>query len=146
MDSRAAKLPRGRSYPLKPSLLAAAVEAAGLSSRVKLMQWDRYDHAFEAVFHPDGSFPGQEGDMFRVRCRAVPSANAARARQVVEAEAIPRFILWALGIERLDEFSTVRREWPKFHFSLEAFAHLGEVDSEGAGPKPQGKRKPAEEP
>lgn len=40
----------------------------------------------------------------------------------MEAQAVPQFIAWAKGIEKLDRFSTVRREKPEFRFSLAQFA------------------------
>lgn len=122
MDSRADKLPKGRSYPLKPSVLINAVEASGLTIPVELTRWDKFDHVFKATFYPSGSRPGREGDFFWVYCRAVSSERAAEARALVEAEAIPQFIEWAKNIEKLDTLSTIRREKPTFEFSLERFA------------------------
>lgn len=126
-QSRTERLPKGRSYPLKPSVLFAAVEAAGLSLPVELTRWDKFDCALEADFYPDRLF-GEE--KFWVRCRAVPSALAAEVRATVEARALPQFIEWAKGIEALDPRSPLRRERQTFAYSLETALFEGHT-----GPK-----------
>ena len=122
MESRSEKLPKGRSYAVRPAALATAIEASGLSLPVELTQWDRFDHAFMADFLPNGWPKQAEHELFWVHCRAVPSRRAAEARAKVEAEVIPQFIKWARAIEGLDTASPVRREKQSFRVSLEDFA------------------------
>ena len=116
MQSRKEKLPRGRSYPLKPSRLASAVEDAGLASPVELTRWDEFDSAFQARFYPDGSWAGIDGEYFWVSCKAVSSDKAEALRVILEREAIPRFVKWAKGIEALDIRSPIRREKQTFTY------------------------------
>jgi hypothetical protein len=115
--SRTERLPKGLSYPLKPSILSAAVAAAGLSLPVEFTRWDEFECALKADFHPARLF-GEE--KFWVRCRAVPSAVAADVRAIVEARAVPRFIEWAKEIEALDLRSPIRRERQTFTYGLDA--------------------------
>jgi hypothetical protein len=122
VKSRSEKLPKGRSYPIKPLLLAAAVENSGISLPVELTQWDRYDHAFHADFLPNGWPKRAEHELIWVHCRAVPSSRAAEARAKIEAEIIPQFIRWAREIDALDARSPIRREKQSFRVSLEEFA------------------------
>ncbi|MBX3561665.1 MAG: hypothetical protein KF780_07600 [Sphingomonas sp.] len=119
MRSRSEKLPKGRSYPLKPSLLEAAVADSGLSLPVELTQWDRFDHAFQADFLPNGWPKRAEHELIWVHCRAVPSERAAESRAKMEQEIIPRFIQWAQDIEAHDLASPVRREKQIFRASLD---------------------------
>ena len=121
MESLTDRLPAGRSYPLRPSVLERALDAAGVTTPVHLLRWDKFDPALKAVFYEEGAWPGAELANFRVTCRAVPSGRAAEARAAVEAEAIPRLVEWARQIEALDDRSTLRREKPTFRFSLERF-------------------------
>ena len=103
-------------------MLAAAVETSGIALPVELTRWDKFDHVFEADFLPNG-WPGQrEHALIWVHCRAVPSHRAAEARDIVEREAIPRFIRWARMIDSLDAASPIRREKQSFRYSLERFA------------------------
>ncbi len=122
MKSRSDKLPQGRTYPIKPSVLAAAVESSGLSLPVELTQWDRFDHGFEADFLPNGWPKQAEHELIWVHCRAVPSSRAAEARAKIEGEIIPQFIRWAQEIDALDTNSPIRREKQSFRVSLEEFA------------------------
>ncbi|HEX8666979.1 MAG TPA: hypothetical protein VF727_01235 [Allosphingosinicella sp.] len=110
MESRTDKLPKGRSYPLKPSALSSAVDAAKLTLPVELTRWDKFGPCFTARFYPDGAWPGKNDEFFWVSCKAVSSDQAAAVRAVIEREAIPQFIEWARSIEALDARSPVRRE------------------------------------
>ncbi|WP_311268743.1 hypothetical protein [Sphingobium sp. WCS2017Hpa-17] len=122
MESRTEKLPKGRSYPLRPSILSAAVEASGILIPVQLTRWDRGDFVFEASFMPNGFVKLAEHELFWVCCRAVPSSGAKEARTVIEQQAIPQFIEWAKSIDKLDATSTVRRESQTFRFPVEGVA------------------------
>lgn len=113
MDSRKDKLPDGRSYPLRPSLLEAAIAEARLQLPVKLTRWDyKRKQTLEATFSPE---PGLATDVgFWVVCGAVPSDQVAVIRECLENEGIPQFIQWAREMEELDERSP-RRSKPQ-HF------------------------------
>ena len=119
MESRKDKLPKGRSYPLKPSVLEAAIADAGLELPISLTRWD-YNKAegFSATFYPEGSFP--EGLRFWVSCGAAPSDRAAEIRDLLETQAIPQFIEWAKEIEGLDVKSPRRREPQRFCWEFPA--------------------------
>jgi len=122
LESRKDKLPKGRSYPLKPSELERAVLASGLELPVEFTRWDKFEPVLQASYYPDGSWSGRSGDFIWVYCKAVDSmsANAINARLV--GEALPSFVKWAKHIEALDARSTVRREKQSFSFPLEETA------------------------
>ena len=117
MESRKEKLPKGRSYPLRPSSLERAIGDAGVELPVKLTRWDyRRKGTFEAVFYPEGSFP--EELCFWVSCGAVPSERVADIRGPLETHCIPKFIRWAKEIEALDPKSPRRREPQRFKWEF----------------------------
>jgi hypothetical protein len=117
MESRKEQLPKGRSYPLKPSLLERAIADARLKLPVRLTRWDyKKNETFEAHFFPQGSWP--EEICFWVSCGAAPSNRAAEIRSLLEAECIPKFIRWAKEIEALDLKSPRRREHHHFEWSF----------------------------
>ena len=116
MKSTTEKLPRGRSYPLKPSKLASAVDEA-LSLPVELTRWDKFDAVLKAQFFPAGEWPGKDGEFFWVSCKAVPSEQAPEVRHILERDAIPQFVEWAKAIEAQDARSPIRREKQTFTFS-----------------------------
>jgi hypothetical protein len=112
-QKRAAK---GRSYPVRPSVLEAAVTDAGITLPVELARIDSSkEAAFTASYSPPGSFP--KGELFVLTCGSVPSERALEVRSALEAEAIPQFVEWAKGIEALDYHSPVRREHQFFKWA-----------------------------
>ena len=116
MESRTEKLPKGRSYPLKPSALAAAIARASLDLPVRLTRWDyKKNETFEATFYPKGSSPRDHEAGFWVACGAVPSDQVAEIRALVEADCLPKFIEWARAIQELDGKSPLW--WQNRHFS-----------------------------
>lgn len=113
MRSWQKKPPKGRSYPVRPSVLEAAIADAGITLPVELARIDSSNEAaFTAGYAPLGSFP--KGELFKLTCRTVPSDRAMKVRAAFEAEAIPLFVEWAKGIEALDRHSPVRREHQHF--------------------------------
>lgn len=116
MQSTTDKLPTGRSYPLKPSKLASAVDDAALELPFELTRWDKFDAVLQARFYPAGEWPGKDGEFFWVSCKAVPSDQASAVRGILERDAIPQLVEWAKGIEALDERSPVRREKQSFTY------------------------------
>jgi hypothetical protein len=116
MRSWQKKPPKGRSYPVRPSVLEAAVADAGITLPVELARIDSSkEAAFTGSYAPRGSFP--KGELFELTCQSVPSERALAVRSALEAEAIPRFIEWAKGIEALDYHSPVRREHQHFKWA-----------------------------
>lgn len=115
MESTTERLAKGRSYPLKPSRLASALDAA-LTLPVELTRWDRYDAALKAGFYPEGGWPGKDGEFFWISCKAVSSSEASAMREVLERDAIPRLVEWAKDIEARDACSPVRREKQTFSY------------------------------
>jgi hypothetical protein len=113
MRSWQKKPPKGRSYPIRPSALEAAIADAGITLPVELARIDSSkEAAFQASYAPRGSFPN--GEVFKIACRSVPSERAMEVRAALEAEAIPLFIEWAKRIEALDAHSPIRREHQHF--------------------------------
>ena len=116
MRSWTKKLPKGRSYPLKPSVLEAAVAEAGIRLPVELARIDSSkEAAFRATYNPSGSFP--KGELFDLSCQSVPSERAVEVRAALEAEVIPQFVEWAKRIEALDTHSPIRREHQHFKWA-----------------------------
>jgi hypothetical protein len=117
MDARKEKLPKGRSYPLKPSSLQKAIGDAHLQLPVRLTRWDyKGEETFEATFYPEGSWP--EELCFWVSCGAAPSERVAEIRDALETECIPRFIQWAKEVEALDARSPRRREHQRYKWDF----------------------------
>ena len=116
MRSWKKKPPKGRSYPVRPSILEAAIAGAGIKLPVELARIDSSNEgAFNASYAPPGSFP--KGELFEVTCQSVPSERALELRSALEAEAIPQFVEWAKGIEALDGHSPIRREHQHFKWT-----------------------------
>lgn len=120
MESQKDKLPKGRSYPLKPSELERAVLESGLQLRVEFTRWDKFEPVLQANYYPDGSWSGRSGDFIWIYCKAVESASANAINARLLSEALPRLLKWAKHIEGLDARSPVRREKQSFSFPLEA--------------------------
>lgn len=112
------KLSKGRCYPLRSSVLEAAIKRAGVKSAVTLFHhngafWDQRP-LFQATFYPPGQMVDNEEELLWVACRTV-SANACElARDYVEQEIIPSLIAWVLRIEALPVDSPIRREKQEF--------------------------------
>lgn len=106
MHSETAKLPKGQSYPLKPSTLEAALTDAGISINVHLIRspGDLFDAHFwppnENVFH----------ERLYVRAGSVRAEHAAKARLKTETVMIPDLVRWIAGILAQDRNSPVRRQ------------------------------------
>lgn len=116
MRSWQKKPPKGRSYPVRPSVLEAAIADAGIMLPVELARIDSSEEAaLTAGYSPPGSFP--KGELFQLTCPSVPSERATAVRVALEAEAIPQFVEWAKGIEALDHHSPVRREHQLFRWA-----------------------------
>ena len=117
MKSRTEKLPKGRSYPLKPSLLESAVADGGLELPVELTRWDyKRNQTLEATFQPEASKWFEVG--FRVTCGAAPSDRMAKIRAALESDGVPKFIRWAKEIGALDVKSPRRRERQYFKWEF----------------------------
>jgi hypothetical protein len=116
MRSWQKKPPKGRSYPVRPSVLEAAITDAGITLPVELARIDSSKEAdFTASYAPPGSFP--KGELFQLTCRSVTSESALEVRSALEAEAIPQFVEWAKRIEALDYHSPFRREHQHFKWA-----------------------------
>ena len=117
MRSWQKKPPKGRSYPVRPSVLEAAIAHAGITLPVELARIGISREAvFSASYAPPGSFP--HGELIELTCRSVPSERALEVRSALEAEAIPQFVEWARRIEALDYHSPIRREHQHFKWAF----------------------------
>lgn len=106
MKSETAKLPKGQSYPLRPSIFEAALEDAGLSIDTHLIRSP--GELFDAHFWPPNENVAYE--RLYVRFGSVPSAELAQARSRVESEALPALLRWIAHILAQARNSPVRRE------------------------------------
>jgi hypothetical protein len=94
MKSETAKLPKGQSYPLKPSRLAEALASAGVSIDVYLIR--RPGAIFDAHFWPVRSNVPYE--RLYVRAGSVPAEQAADAKQKIEATTLPALAKWIASL------------------------------------------------
>jgi hypothetical protein len=106
MQSRTAKLPKGHSYPLKPSALEAALASAGVIIDVHLVRSP--GDLFSAHFWPPNE--NVPYDRLYVQAGSVSREIAAEARHHAEAVMIPRLVQWVTSILAQDGNSPVRRE------------------------------------
>ena len=106
MKSETAKLPKGHSYPLKPSRLDAALADAGISIDTHLIRSP--GKTFSADFWPPN--PNVPYERLNVCIGSVLSEQSAEARRQMEDVVLPRLIKWIAGILARDVKSPVRRE------------------------------------
>jgi hypothetical protein len=106
MISETAKLPRGQSYVLKPSALASALQAAGVTIDTQLVRAPSRI-CIDANFWPPRNLPY---DRLYVTSGTVPREQAAGARLFVEQRALPDLVAWIADIMSRDPASPVRRE------------------------------------
>ena len=93
------------SFVLRSSELGAALDAAGIHTRVSLKHVDA-GVLLDAFFWPPR--PSRPYECFYLRAGAVPSTEAHPVRRHVEAVVIPEFIAWASGILALPMDSPIR--------------------------------------
>ena len=106
MKSETAKLPKGQSYPLRPSTLEAALVSASVEVDTHLIRSP--GNLFDAHFWPPNENVPYE--RLYVRAGSVLAVEAADARAWIETVAIPALIEWISGILSQDPASPLRRE------------------------------------
>jgi hypothetical protein len=106
MKSETAKLPKGQSYPLKPSVLEEALKNAGIDIDTHLIRSP--SKLFDAHFWPSNENVPHE--RLYVRAGPVRIEEAPDARRHIEQVAIPALIDWIRNIIEQDVRSPVRRE------------------------------------
>ena len=105
MHSETSKLPKGQSYPLKPSALEAALAHAGIGIDVHLIRSP--GNLFDAHFWPPND--NVEYERLYVRAGSVPRELAAHAREHAEAVMVPSLVRWIAAILAYDRNSPTRR-------------------------------------
>jgi hypothetical protein len=106
MHSETAKLPKGHSYPLKPSILEAALSGAGIGIDVHLIRSP--GELFDAHYWPPNENVSYE--RLYVRAGSVPTERATEARLCAEAVLVPELVRWIASILAQDVKSPIRRE------------------------------------
>jgi len=106
MKSEKAKLPKGHSYPLRPTALEAALSAAGIAIDTSLIRSP--GNLFDAHFWPPNENVAYE--RLYVRAGSVPIAEATEARRQIEDVTLPALVKWIGDILALDRKSPIRRE------------------------------------
>lgn len=106
MKSETGKLPKGHSYPLRPSSLEAALEHAGIVIDTHLIRspGDLFDAHF---WPPNDNVPHER---LYVRAGSVPVAMAATERARMETVTIPSLVRWLSDILAQDHKSPDRRK------------------------------------
>lgn len=112
------KLPKGRFYPLKSSVLAAAFRRAGVKSSVTLFHhngafWDQRA-LFHAAFYPPGHMVNNEEELIWIGCGSVDAEHCGLARQYVEHQVVPNLVEWVTNLKSLPDGSPIRRETQRF--------------------------------
>jgi hypothetical protein len=105
MNSETEKLPKGQSYPLKPSVLATALTEAGIDIDTHLIRSP--GDVFNAYFWPPHNLPYER---LYIRIGSVTSDHAHEARSKMEEIVVPRLVQWIAGILAADVKSPTRRE------------------------------------
>lgn len=106
MRSETAKLPAGHTYPLKPSILEAALTGAGIGIDVHFIRSP--GELFDAHFWPPNENISYE--RLYVRAGSVPHERAAGARVHAETVMLPELIRWLANVLAQDPKSPIRRE------------------------------------
>lgn len=106
MKSETARLPKGHSYPLRPSVLKAALESAGIVIDTHLVRSP--GKLFDAHFWPANANVPYE--RLYIRAGSVLAEQAGGARDRVGGEVLPTLISWIGDILAQDYRSPVRRE------------------------------------
>jgi len=106
MKSETAKLPKGQSYPLRPSFLEAELARAGVTIDVSLTRSP--GNLFDVFFWPPN--PNVPHERFHIRTGSVPSERAGEARQRMETITVPALLRWMADILAADARSPLRRE------------------------------------
>ncbi|WP_332804256.1 hypothetical protein [Sphingomonas sp. RT2P30] len=112
MKSVTAKLPKGQSYPLRPSKLEEALASSSLSIDVYLTRTP--GRFFNAHFWPPS--PNVPYERIYIQAGSVPTGEALIARAEVEGKALPALVEWIEGIVALDAKSPARRERRELRF------------------------------
>lgn len=107
------KIPKGRAYPLKASVVERAIAVVQLRTSVTLFLhhgafWEERP-LFSANFYLIGDLVKNDTEQFWISCRSVDAADCQAARTYLEAEAVPAFAKWAAQLEALPHNSTSRR-------------------------------------
>lgn len=110
MKSETAKLPTGQSYPLKPSVLKAALTTAGIGIDTYLVRSP--GKIFDAYFWPPNQNVPHERLLIRIG--SVPAEKAQDARDRMKCEALPKLAKWIGDILAHDPKSPIRREQQRF--------------------------------
>jgi hypothetical protein len=106
------KLPKGRSFPLKTSTLASALQGAAIR-----IDWQLFLHSgkfwddrplFYGSVHFAGSVVSKENDVLWIGCRSVQSHLCQAARAALEKEIVPEFVRWIVDWEALPSNATFR--------------------------------------
>jgi hypothetical protein len=113
MRSETEPLPKGQSYPLKPSFLAAALDSAGIGIDVHLVRVRRSTGLFNAHFWPPN--PDVPHERLYIQLGSVPTATLADITGNAETVLVPRLVKWIGDILSADERSPVRREQQTLH-------------------------------
>jgi hypothetical protein len=114
MRSQTGKLPKSESYVLKPSVLGAALAAAGVAIDIHLVR--NPGPLFAAHFWP----PNQNVPYERlyVQAGSVPRERAAAVRRHVADVVVPQIVAWIADILSRDIASPVRRGQQAIAFTL----------------------------
>jgi hypothetical protein len=110
MRSKTGKLPKGESYPLKPSALEAALTTAGIEIDTYLVR--SRSNMFDAYFYPPNLNVPYE--RLYIRVGSVPAEQTQAARTRMYSDVLPALIKWIGNILAQDINSPVRREQQNF--------------------------------
>ena len=100
------KIPADFSYVLRTSALEAALRESGIVIDTSLNHGKSTPY-FTAYFWPPR--PGIAYERLYLQAGSVPSVHARAAREHIESQVLPAFVVWLRGILALPENSPIRQ-------------------------------------
>ncbi len=109
MNIHKTKLPKGKSYAMRSSVLQKALDEAGIDMVIQLRYSEKLNSSENRPFFSAEYIlpaPGRDHELFIIRVDSVDSSSAKRSKMYMDEEVIPEFIEWAIEMLALPAEST----------------------------------------
>jgi hypothetical protein len=112
------KLPKGRAYVLKTSLLESALAGVNLTCDISLYYWT--PQSGSSILEAEYWLPNENrpATLF-VRAGSLPLDDVGSAREKLETEVLPSFAEWLRSVLNLSYRSTALHAKPRFYAAYE---------------------------
>jgi len=112
------RLPAGRTYPLKTSLLTRALADASIPYDIQLRYWTPQadGSVLQAFYWPAN--PNVQSDRVLIRAGSVAVADRQRAIELLVERALPAFVGWLKAVQALPTRSPLHSEELTFDATL----------------------------